>query len=179
LLQLDPTNVPLQQLSEKMVAFNNLYKRLTNQSTLLPAVVPDHNFSNSIYTINQSDGLNAMMVALEVFELFRRCIPRIDLIPTVEVFLWPEIYFEHVDVLIKKIVIPSVIDIFSKYNLTSAINFNAVQFHTFEPSTNVGNFMFNASRVDQQHPEFAIQNNLKTQIVDGFQKEYLKKFTKP
>ncbi|WP_126247181.1 hypothetical protein [Chitinophaga rhizosphaerae] len=178
LLSLDQKGFPLEVLSEKLSAFDVLHQQMTGCSKQKAALSSTYSFSNGIYAINQSDGIQAMLIASEVFELFRNCIPGVDIMPSVEVYMWPEIYFEFVDVLVKKIMIPSISDILSKLQITSDIDLST-DFKRFKPSLNVGRYRFSLSRVTMQHSNFSLPKNLPaTQIVEGFEEEYMKKHTK-
>jgi len=82
------------------------------------------NFSARPTMLNQTDILQCMLIALEVFQRFRFIIAGLDLMPSVSLMVNNHIVFDKLDTLFRSVINPGFKDILSKQKLTVDLDLN-------------------------------------------------------
>jgi len=167
------------ELVDKLEDFNNLHTNISldffDDEKL---IYKKANFASFPFFLNQADVLQGMLIVLEVFEKFRFIICGVDLMPNISLLTENNhIVFDKLGTLYTNVISPSVKDILSKHGIKIKLNFTE-KFTNLEVSP-----LFQTRQVlpifkAQEDEEYKVDlSKSKTDIISGFHKIFLKKFT--
>ncbi|NML40722.1 hypothetical protein HHL17_26225 [Chitinophaga sp. G-6-1-13] len=176
LLKLDTQGLAITDLLLKLEEYEALYNALTQQTkSQLPKMHHTY-FSENAHLLNQADSLQAMLIAYEVFELFRNCIGGWDIMPIIDLAINGLRKSENLDVLILNVILPSAIDLLSKYQLTTKLNLSPI-FQSYAQSPILPVDLVAMAQKIRQEPQFILTNAAgATDIINGHFMEYCKKY---
>lgn len=110
---------PLQMLADFKMYRNELFHDRTNDKSL---VFHKTSFSGNPFFANQVDVMQAVVIAMQVFNSFRYVIPRVDLMPQVVISKENSFFYEKLDVLFSKLLCPYFQACLLKHALTSDVD---------------------------------------------------------
>ncbi|AGK96693.1 hypothetical protein [Clostridium pasteurianum] len=111
-------NININKLNEFCCFRNELFHDRYNNNE---QIYKHTKFSNNVYMLNQVDVIQALIISLEILNLFRFCFVNLDLMPSIVISLGDTFIYEKLDVLYKKLILPCWLDVLDKHKLTSDI----------------------------------------------------------
>lgn len=110
---------PLQKMEDFKRYRNELFHDRTNDT---PIAFHKTSFSGNPFFANQVDVMQAAVVAMQVFNSFRHVIPKLDLMPQVMIIKEDSFFYEKMDALFARVLVPYFQKSLSKHALTSDID---------------------------------------------------------